>query len=58
MPFNIFALADAIRGSFVVNFQVPNTVEFADWIGRTKQKQIRVTGSVMNLMLLLVSLLS
>ncbi|XP_076886194.1 DExH-box ATP-dependent RNA helicase DExH11-like [Bidens hawaiensis] len=24
---------------------VPNTVEFADWIGRTKQKQIRVTGT-------------
>ncbi|KAJ9552373.1 hypothetical protein OSB04_016418 [Centaurea solstitialis] len=23
---------------------VPNTIEFADWIGRTKQKQIRVTG--------------
>ncbi|CAM8949946.1 unnamed protein product [Rhodiola kirilowii] len=23
---------------------VPNTVEFADWIGRTKQKKIRVTG--------------
>ncbi|KAG1365844.1 DExH-box ATP-dependent RNA helicase DExH11 [Cocos nucifera] len=23
---------------------VPNTMEFADWIGRTKQKQIRVTG--------------
>ncbi|KAL5580835.1 hypothetical protein UlMin_013277 [Ulmus minor] len=25
---------------------VPNTVEFADWIGRTKQKQIRVTGTL------------
>ncbi|KAM7256254.1 hypothetical protein ACFE04_011995 [Oxalis oulophora] len=24
---------------------VPNTVEFADWIGRTKQKQIHVTGT-------------
>ncbi|KAM1226769.1 hypothetical protein ACFX13_006192 [Malus domestica] len=24
---------------------VPNKVEFADWIGRTKQKQIRVTGT-------------
>ncbi|GAV74483.1 DEAD domain-containing protein/Helicase_C domain-containing protein/DSHCT domain-containing protein/rRNA_proc-arch domain-containing protein [Cephalotus follicularis] len=24
---------------------VPNTVEFADWIGRTKQKRIRVTGT-------------
>lgn len=24
--------------------QVPNTIEFADWIGRTKQKKIRVTG--------------
>ncbi|XP_010541438.1 PREDICTED: DExH-box ATP-dependent RNA helicase DExH11 isoform X2 [Tarenaya hassleriana] len=24
---------------------VPNTVEFADWIGRTKQKEIRVTGT-------------
>ncbi|KZV40547.1 hypothetical protein F511_29373 [Dorcoceras hygrometricum] len=24
---------------------VPNTFEFADWIGRTKQKQIRVTGT-------------
>ncbi|KAI3774096.1 hypothetical protein L1987_48639 [Smallanthus sonchifolius] len=24
---------------------VPNTIEFADWIGRTKQKQIRVTGT-------------
>ncbi|KAK4492081.1 hypothetical protein RD792_002878 [Penstemon davidsonii] len=24
---------------------VPNTVEFADWIGRTKQKKIRVTGT-------------
>eukprot|EP00267_Zea_mays_P042939 XP_020394978.1 uncharacterized protein LOC100280303 isoform X3 [Zea mays] len=23
---------------------VPNTVEFADWIGRTKQKKIRVTS--------------
>lgn len=27
-------------------FQVPNTIEFADWIGRTKQKKIRVTGQV------------
>ena len=26
------------------HLQVPNTIEFADWIGRTKQKQIRVTG--------------
>ncbi|KAH9661752.1 DExH-box ATP-dependent RNA helicase DExH11 [Citrus sinensis] len=25
--------------------KVPNTVEFADWIGRTKQKKIRVTGT-------------
>uniref|UniRef100_A0A2N9HXV9 Helicase ATP-binding domain-containing protein n=1 Tax=Fagus sylvatica TaxID=28930 RepID=A0A2N9HXV9_FAGSY len=25
---------------------VPNTVEFADWIGRTKQKEIRVTGAI------------
>ncbi|XP_073149215.1 DExH-box ATP-dependent RNA helicase DExH11 isoform X2 [Henckelia pumila] len=25
---------------------VPNTFEFADWIGRTKQKQIRVTGTI------------
>ncbi|KAK1298896.1 hypothetical protein QJS10_CPB14g01721 [Acorus calamus] len=25
--------------------QVPNTIEFADWIGRTKQKKIRVTGT-------------
>lgn len=24
---------------------VPNTVSFADWIGRTKKKQIRVTGT-------------
>ncbi|KAG5598522.1 hypothetical protein H5410_029892 [Solanum commersonii] len=24
---------------------VPNTIEFADWIGRTKQKQIHVTGT-------------
>ncbi|KAG8387912.1 hypothetical protein BUALT_Bualt02G0070700 [Buddleja alternifolia] len=24
---------------------VPNTIEFADWIGRTKQKHIRVTGT-------------
>ncbi|KAL3530840.1 hypothetical protein ACH5RR_010162 [Cinchona calisaya] len=24
---------------------VPNTVEFADWIGRTKKKKIRVTGT-------------
>lgn len=24
--------------------KVPNTIEFADWIGRTKQKKIRVTG--------------
>ncbi|XAR60693.1 RNA helicase [Bertholletia excelsa] len=24
---------------------VPNTIEFADWIGRTKQKSIRVTGT-------------
>ncbi|XP_050236549.1 DExH-box ATP-dependent RNA helicase DExH11 [Mercurialis annua] len=24
---------------------VPNTVEFADWIGRTKQKKIQVTGT-------------
>ncbi|KAG9154188.1 hypothetical protein Leryth_000664 [Lithospermum erythrorhizon] len=24
---------------------VPNTIEFADWIGRTKQKQIRLTGT-------------
>ncbi|KAF5185551.1 Dexh-box atp-dependent rna helicase dexh11 [Thalictrum thalictroides] len=24
---------------------VPNTLEFADWIGRTKQKEIRVTGT-------------
>ncbi|GKV33028.1 hypothetical protein SLEP1_g41582 [Rubroshorea leprosula] len=24
---------------------VPNTAEFADWIGRTKQKKIRVTGT-------------
>ncbi|XP_057536016.1 DExH-box ATP-dependent RNA helicase DExH11 isoform X2 [Amaranthus tricolor] len=24
---------------------VPNTIEFADWIGRTKQKMIRVTGT-------------
>ncbi|KAE8705638.1 Helicase SKI2W [Hibiscus syriacus] len=24
---------------------VPNTVEFADWIGRTKQKKIHVTGT-------------
>ncbi|XP_068638074.1 DExH-box ATP-dependent RNA helicase DExH11 [Aristolochia californica] len=24
---------------------VPNTMEFADWIGRTKQKKIRVTGT-------------
>jgi antiviral helicase SKI2 len=24
---------------------VPNTIEFADWIGRTKQKRIRVTGT-------------
>ncbi|XP_021720755.1 DExH-box ATP-dependent RNA helicase DExH11-like [Chenopodium quinoa] len=24
---------------------VPNTIEFADWIGRTKQKIIRVTGT-------------
>lgn len=23
---------------------MPNTIEFADWIGRTKQKKIRVTG--------------
>ncbi|KAF3333981.1 helicase SKI2W isoform X1 [Carex littledalei] len=25
---------------------VPNTVEFADWIGRTKQKKIRVTSTI------------
>ncbi|XP_010928932.1 DExH-box ATP-dependent RNA helicase DExH11 isoform X2 [Elaeis guineensis] len=25
---------------------VPNTMEFADWIGRTKQKKIRVTGTI------------
>ncbi|THU46300.1 hypothetical protein C4D60_Mb09t03470 [Musa balbisiana] len=25
---------------------VPNTIEFADWIGRTKQKKIRVTGTI------------
>ncbi|KAL6967625.1 Antiviral helicase ski2 [Sarracenia purpurea var. burkii] len=25
---------------------VPNTIEFADWIGRTKQKEIRVTGTM------------
>ncbi|XP_059428943.1 DExH-box ATP-dependent RNA helicase DExH11 isoform X2 [Corylus avellana] len=25
---------------------VPNTFEFADWIGRTKQKEIRVTGTM------------
>ncbi|KNA05993.1 hypothetical protein SOVF_185190, partial [Spinacia oleracea] len=25
--------------------EVPNTIEFADWIGRTKQKIIRVTGT-------------
>ncbi|XP_057789861.1 DExH-box ATP-dependent RNA helicase DExH11 isoform X1 [Salvia miltiorrhiza] len=24
---------------------VPNTIEFADWIGRTKKKEIRVTGT-------------
>ncbi|KAK7301822.1 hypothetical protein RJT34_12698 [Clitoria ternatea] len=24
---------------------VPNTIEFADWIGRTKQKEIRLTGT-------------
>lgn len=24
---------------------VPNTIEFAEWIGRTKQKRIRVTGT-------------
>ncbi|XP_041998400.1 DExH-box ATP-dependent RNA helicase DExH11-like isoform X1 [Salvia splendens] len=24
---------------------VPNTIEFADWIGRTKEKEIRVTGT-------------
>ncbi|GER35486.1 helicase [Striga asiatica] len=24
---------------------VPNTIEFADWIGRTKRKKIRVTGT-------------
>ncbi|KAL4188447.1 hypothetical protein AMTRI_Chr08g160190 [Amborella trichopoda] len=24
---------------------VPNTIEFADWIGRTKKKKIRVTGT-------------
>lgn len=29
---------------FEKNWQVPNTIEFADWISRTKQKQIRVTG--------------
>lgn len=31
----------------ILNFffcQVPNTIEFADWIGRTKQKKIRLTG--------------
>ena len=32
----------------LITLQVPNTVEFADWIGRTKQKQIRVTGSVLS----------
>ena len=24
--------------------QVPNVMEFADWVGRTKQKPIYVTG--------------
>ncbi|KAL2898801.1 DExH-box ATP-dependent RNA helicase DExH11 [Bienertia sinuspersici] len=24
---------------------VPNTIEFAEWIGRTKQKEVRVTGT-------------
>ncbi|KAH9701582.1 DExH-box ATP-dependent RNA helicase DExH11 [Citrus sinensis] len=31
--------------SSVGSTKVPNTVEFADWIGRTKQKKIRVTGT-------------
>ncbi|CAL8998734.1 unnamed protein product [Prunus brigantina] len=26
-------------------YKVPNKVEFAGWIGRTKQKKIRVTGT-------------
>nr|KYP60167.1 Helicase SKI2W [Cajanus cajan] len=29
----------------VIIMLVPNTIEFADWIGRTKQKEIRVTGT-------------
>jgi superfamily II RNA helicase len=28
--------------TLIVSSQVPNTVEFADWIGRTKQKKISV----------------
>ena len=27
-----------------LHVQVPNTTEFADWIGRTKRKKIYVTG--------------
>ena len=29
---------------FLVLYQVPNTFDFADWIGRTKWKKIYVTA--------------
>nr|CAD1823061.1 unnamed protein product [Ananas comosus var. bracteatus] len=31
-----------LNGILQEHIKVPNTVEFADWIGRTKQKKIRV----------------
>ena len=35
-------LTDSLR--WMAGLQVPNVMEFADWVGRTKQKPIYVTG--------------
>lgn len=43
-PFAFRYLTKSILLIVLQNLQVPNTIEFADWIGRTKQKKIRVTG--------------
>lgn len=45
MPLSLYSIkmVNMFYEVFITILQVPNTVEFADWIGRTKQKEIRVT---------------
>ena len=44
MPQVIIMLPDHV-GLVLLSATVPNVMEFADWVGRTKRKRIFVTGT-------------